>query len=516
LNPTTLAVQSFQNVRTGFSVSVAVTSSDPTIGSIVTSPIAFTADTDTAPVKFHPLTAGSTSLAITAPVGFSTPTGGNATSIAANVTAPTLSLNVAANIGQNLQVDNQSVSLGAAPPNSETLTLTSSSANVLLANSPAGPFSQSISLSLTKGSFSVPVFSVEGLSSIGSAQLTAQAPGYTDGVSVINLTPSGIVWGTGNFNTTSFSPDATLTLFVAQLNPNNLNFQSFQNLRTGLSVNVVVTSSDTTVGTITNQASFSGDTSSSSASFHAIAAGTTNLLISTPSGFTTPNSSAISIAATVSAPNLSINASTNLGQNLQVDDQSVGLAAPPPVNETLIITSNSPALLLSATPNGTFADSVSLQLTKGSFAVPTFSMQSLGNSGTFQLTASAPGYNNATLKVTLTPSGIAWNTGNFSTTTSSANSTVSIIVGQLNPSTLTFQAVQNIRSGLSVSVTITSSDTTIGTIVTSPVTITSDTLSTSAIFHPLAVGTTNLVLSTPAGFATPNPPSATSIVVNVN
>src|SRR5260370_18884405 len=97
------------------------------------------------------------------------------------------------------------------PPTNRTWTLTSTSANLLLANTPAGPFSQSITLLLLQGSASGPSFSMQGLANTGSAQLTATAAGYTNGTATVNLTPSGFQWFVGNFSTTTFSPDATLT-----------------------------------------------------------------------------------------------------------------------------------------------------------------------------------------------------------------------------------------------------------------------------------------------------------------
>jgi hypothetical protein len=515
LAPGTLNLQSFQNVRTGLAVNVTVTSSDPTIGTIVTSPVNITADTNSATTKFHPLTAGTSNLVIATPSGFTTPPGVNTTSIAATVSAPSLSINAPANLGQNLQVDNQSISLGAAPPNNETLTLTSSSANVLLANSAAGPFSQSITLQLTKASTGVPNFSVQALGATGSAQLTAQAPGYTDGVLLLNVTPSGIEWFSGSFGTTTFSADSTLTLIAAQLNPNTLAAQSFQSIRNGLSVSVTLTSSDTTVGTIVSPVTIAADTLSITTKFHPVGNGVANLVITTPAGFTAPTgSNTTSITATVSAPNLSINVTTLLGQNLQLDGQSISLGAAPPTDRLLTLTSNSSNLLISGSAAGPFSQSITLQLTGGSLSVPNFSVQSLAGSGSGQLTASATGYNSDTAIINLTPSGIMWFNGSFNTTTGSADTSLTLIAAQLNPGTLTLQSFQSIRTGLNASVIINSSDTTVGTVV-SPVTIAADTNSTTTGFHPVAAGTATLAITTPVGFTTPNPPSATSISATV-
>ena len=517
LNPTTLTAANSQNIRTGSTVSITVTSSAPTVGTILNSPVTINAGTNTATVGFHPLTAGTTNLVIATPTGFTTPTGNGSNSITATVTAPTLSINVQANLGQNLQLDGESISLGAAPPNNATLTLSSSSATVLLATTAAGPFSQSITLALSQGSFSVPGFSVQGLAATGSAQLTAQAPGYSDATATITLTPSAIEWLSGNFSTTTFTPNTTLTMAAYQLNPSTLTAQNSQNVRTGLPVSVTVTSSNTAFGAIvTSPVTLNADTNTTTISFQPVASGTTNLIIATPSGFTTPNGAGSnSITATVTAPNLSINVQTNIGQNLQVDGESIGLGAAPQTSETLTLSSNSSSLLIAMSAAGPFSQSITLPLVAGSFSVPGFSIQSLASTGTAQLTATANGYNNGTITINLTPSAIEWASGGFSTTTFTPNTTVTLVSYQLNPATLTAQNTQNLRTGLSVSVTVTTSDTTIGTIVNSPATLNPDTNATTVSFHPVGAGAANLLIATPVGFTTPNGAGSSSITATV-
>jgi hypothetical protein len=69
---------------------------------------------------------------------------------------------------------------------------------------------------------------------------------------------------------------------------------------------------------------------------------------------------------------------------------------------------------------------------------------------------------------------------------------------------------------VSVSVTVTSSVTTVGTIVTSPVSINAGADSATVVFDPVSSGVSNLVITTPAGFTTPNGNGATSISATVN
>jgi hypothetical protein len=63
-------------------------------------------------------------------------------------------------------------------------------------------------------------------------------------------------------------------------------------------------------------------------------------------------------------------------------------------------------------------------------------------------------------------------------------------------------------------VTVTSSNTAVGTITSSPVTITHGTLNTTTAFHPLAAGNTVMSVTQPNGFS--NPGQFTSVTANVN
>ncbi|MFZ0410777.1 MAG: hypothetical protein WAL51_04630, partial [Candidatus Acidiferrales bacterium] len=224
-----------------------------------------------------------------------------ATQITATVTAPQLTPNFAATLGMNLQTDNGSVSLGANPPSSEMMTITSSSPSLLLATSPAGPFSQTITSTINSNGTGASGFSMQALAGSGSVQIKAQAAGYTDGVITVTLVPSGLIWENGSFSTTPTASPTTLTLAMVQLNPTTLANAGVQELRTGATpVTVTLGSSNTTVGTIPSPVTFTARSFSVTASFQPLTAGTTNLTITTPSGFSTPTpTTATQITATV-------------------------------------------------------------------------------------------------------------------------------------------------------------------------------------------------------------------------
>ena len=432
--------------------------------------------------------------------------------------APTLTPNFAATLGMNLQTDTGSVTLGANPPSSETLTISSSSPNLLLATSPAGPFSQSITPTINTNGTGASGFSMQSLAGSGAVTITASAPGYTTGTTTVTLVPSGVLWENGNFPTTTFSLKTTLTLALVQLNPTTLANAGVQELRTGASaVTVTLGSSNTAVGTISSSVTFTADLSTVTASFQPLTAGTTNLTITTPSGFSTPTpTTATQITATVTAPQLTPNFAATLGMNLQVDSGSVTLGgANPPSSETLTISSSSPNLLLATTPAGPFSQTITPTINTNGTGASGFSMQSLAGSGAVTITASAPGYTTGTTTVTLVPSGVLWENGNFPTTTFSLKTTLTLALVQLNPTTLANAGVQELRTGASaVTVTLGSSNTAVGTI-SSSVTFTADLSTVTASFQPLTAGTTNLTITTPSGFSTPTPTTATQITATV-
>jgi len=126
--------------------------------------------------------------------------------------------------------------------------------------------------------------------------------------------------------------------------------------------------------------------------------------------------------------------------------------------------------------------------------------------GTTTLIVHADGYNDDTMTVTIHPSGFSYalSTGNITTTTFSTNNTLSVQSMRLDPVTLNAAGAQVLRGGHGpVSVTVTSSNTTVGTIVGSPVVFNANESSKTVQFDPLAVGTTTLAIPPPVGFSTP-------------
>src|SRR5262249_49449517 len=145
------------------------------------------------------------------------------------------------------------------------------------------------------------------------------------------------------------------------------------------------------------------NTSTATATFDPITGGTTTIKLDTPAGFDTPVNANTQIVATVTAPAINLSGGANVGEDMQVTGSgSLGVAPPSPVDITLTIASGSIARI-SDSPTKLGSTSVSfLGVTNASSR--TYYVQGL-KTGSTQLTASAPGYADSTLTVTVDPSG---------------------------------------------------------------------------------------------------------------
>jgi hypothetical protein len=504
-------------------IPVAVTSTSTSVGTVSGSPASIAVGAYyTQTISFVPAAAGTTNLNLATPAGYFTPSN-IPVQIVATVTAPPLNL-ASSIIGNNL-VQSGGLSLGAAPPSNETLTLTSSDpTHFLLSASPTVVGTASITLQLTGGSTGVPTFYMEGQNFSGTAAitatLTASAPGYTNGTATMSLYPTGLTYYFGNsaLNTTTFSSPTGLTVYLVTLTPGTLTFYTLSGNPVGPQapgpIPVAVTSTNTSVGTVTGSpASISvGAYYTQAISFVPATAGTTNLNLATPTGYFTPANIPVQIVATVTAPALNLSSSV-IGNNL-VQTGGLSLGAVPPSNETLTLTSSDPThFLISTSPTAVGTASITLQLTGGSLVVPPFYIEGQNFSGmgaiTATLKASAAGYSDGIATMSLYPTGLTYlNTSSLSTTTSSSPTTLTIYLAVFSPGTLNFYTygypLGPQAPGGAVTAAVTSSSPGVGTITGSPAMITPGNYYTQAIsFVPVAAGTTNLDLSTPAGYFTP-------------
>jgi trimeric autotransporter adhesin len=345
------------------------------------------------------------------------------------------------------------------------------------------------------------------LGNSGTVGYTITATGGFTGSATgsVTLAPSGFVlsgpFGLGaNFFTTTGGLPSQIDVFSALLDVNgNPVFDTFGNLVSqplagGTSVSVNVTSSVHTVGTITTTPLvFTGANDDVSTSFTPLGAGTTVLAAVAPSGYTTPASLA-SLDATVSTPAIQINTGTGVvGQNLeQLVTLNLGSPAPASGLQVTLSSNNTGSLAFSSTATGAGTSGLTLTIPATQFTT-TFYVYGLNSLGTVNITASASGYTSGSGSISLAPSGIvidpSFNVQGIPFSVSLAGGTVSIPVqtAVLNPSSSAFANTQSLAGGLTVSVSLTNSNNTAGTIV-SPLTITGGSSGGNLQFTPVTAG----------------------------
>lgn len=517
LNPGTLTVLGGGTLApSAGAVQVSVTSSSGAVGT-VTSPVNFAVGDSSDFVVFQPVSAGSTNLSITTPPGFSTPSAAASQQISASVTAPPINVQTASvATGLGLQTATYSY-LSQTPPAAVTVTVTSSNPAVaVVSKSQTIGGSGSISFLGVVNSSALSYY-VQGVG-VGTATITISAPGFTNATVTVAADPSGFVFQSGNFSTTTFSGNSSVYVQPVILSPGVLTVLQGAAIGPGGAVLVPIASSSTSVGTIATPVTFNPGDTSDLVLFNPSSSGSTTLSISTPAGFTTPSQSATqSITATVTAPNINTQVgSLTTGTNLQVTSY-VYLGVTPPAAVTVTLTVGNPAIATVANSNTTVGTTtINFGAISSSTALSYFLQ---GQSpGSTTLTVSAPGYNILVIPITVDPSGfVITSPGNFSTTAAAANTTVTVQPAILSSGVLTVLGYGQLNPGIgTVAVPVGSTSPQIGTVSTSAVNFTAGVGSLNFAFHPIAGGTTNIVVTQPAGFTPPSQPNTYNIVATVN
>ncbi len=504
LNPQTMNVdQFFLPVSPGVApISVSITSSNTSVGTITTSPVIFNPGDTGQSTTFQPGTAGTTTLSIGTPAGYTTPA--QYQQITATVTAPAITESDVTT-GVNLQYGTN-IYLPVTPPTPVTVTVKSSAAGVAsLSNSLTTAGTDTLTFNNVSSSFVGTIY-VQG-QTVGTSTLTVSAPGYTTGTNTLTVNPSGFAYyGVPNINTSTFSSPNTITVYTAVLNPSSLAVQNFQlPLNPGVTAATVpIVDSAPSVGTIGSSALiFHAGDSYQQTTFTPVSAGTANLTLGTPAGFTTP-SQYQQITATVSAPAISV---SNVTTGLYLETNlGIYLPVAPPNPVTVTVTSNGP-LISTISNSATVVGTNTLVFTNvTSTYVGNIFVQG-ASIGATTITVSAPGYTNGDATITVNPSGFTYyGIPNFTTTASSSPTTLTIYPTVLNPGTLTAYTIgqQVSPTAGNVSVPIVSSDTGVGTITTSPIIFMPGSSYVQTNFQPVATGTTTITIQTPTGFSTPS------------
>jgi len=405
-------------------------------------------------------------------------------------------------VGKDLQV-RHSVRLSQTPPGPTDITVTvADGSTALLSTDPAAVGSTSITFTGVTDT-GTQSFYVQGLVE-ATTTMTAQASGFNDAVRNVDVTPSGFHLGTSDFSTTTFSNNRSLSVELWRLRSDGALF-SRQQLRPGAApVDVAVTSSDTDVGTITTSPlTFqpAGDSRLLTA-FDPATAGTATVSIVHPAGFTVPSNGRTSLTATVTAPEIFLS-DVAVGKDLQVR-HSVRLSQTPPGPTDITVTvADGSTALLSTDPAAVGSTSITFTGVTDT-GTQSFYVQGLVEATT-TMTAQASGFNDAVRNVDVTPSGFHLGTSDFSTTTFSNNRSLSVELWRLRSDGALFSR-QQLRPGAApVDVAVTSSDTDVGTITTSPLTFqpAGDSRLLTA-FDPATAGTATVSIVHPAGFTVPS------------
>jgi hypothetical protein len=213
---------------------------------------------------------------------------------------------------------------------------------------------------------------------------------------------------------------------------------------------------------------------------------------------------------------------TTIGGNLEVPAAGA-LDAPSPSNLPVTIVSNSPNVLLSTSPGALGTDSITVTVPTGagvnSIGFPTYYVQALSNSGTAQLTASAPGFRPGTITVSLAPAGFVLIGPNgvgadfgILRSAGSVNLTVSAVV--LDPATLVPTPIlQQVRGGMTAAVTVVS-DSAAAVVSGSPVMVPAGSASGVVTLQLQTTGVANISVVTPAGFTMPVSGAQLSATIN--
>lgn len=494
-------------------VTVPITDSATSVGTLSPTSVVFNTNDTSQNFNFQPVSAGTANITLGAVTGFTTPS--NSQQAVATVTAPAITFG-SPTTGVHLQTP-LGISLPVAPPSARTVTITSSAPGVVtLSKDNVTAGTATLTFTNVTASYVGTIY-VQGQSA-GTATLTVSSAGYVTGTSTATVQPSGFAfYGTSaTFSTTTFSAANTLTLYTVLLDGSSVpNSYGYYSLNPGVGpVTLALTDSNTSVGTLSaNSVVFNTNDTSQNFTFKPISAGTANLAIAaTPVGFSTPSTYTSGIA-TVTAPAITVgNPATGL--NLET---ALGITLPqtPPNPVTVTVQSNGP--LIAVLSNGaTVAGS-------GTLTFPNVTTQNVGtiyvqgvSVGSTTIKVSAPGYTDGDGVITVYESGfVFYGSPNFTTSVANGNYQIGVYPVLLNAGTHTVNTFfnQNIApSAGTVNVPATSSDTTIGTVV-SPIVLPPGDGGENLVFSPVATGTSALTLGTPTGFTTPS--QYTSITATV-
>ena len=503
-------------------------------------------------VEFDPLGAGIDTVSASIP-GFVTFPGAP-DSIQVTVTAPLITMFTPAQgtgrLGVGLQ-DQGSGSLQTANPGPGSLTvhLVSSDPAVVLLAPDAGTPGQptlDVLVPINQSSFS---YFIQGIGA-GTATVTASAPAYTNGTTpTVNVVPPGFdIIGLVSATTSLSANDAFLVRLGAP-NSTNTALSAEQVIRAGGSavtatirnsnaaaaqlVTTALTGQQVSVTIPVGQARSPSTVATGGVELDPLGAGVDTVSASIP-GFVIFPGAPDSVQVTVTAPLITMftpaQGTGRLGAGLQ--DQGSGslqTANQGPGSLTVHLVSSNPSLVLlapDATTPGQPTLDVQVPVNQSSFS---YFIQGLENaSGTPTITASASGYTNGTVAVTVAQPGFDIIGLVSATTTLAANDAFLIRLGVPNSGSTALAAEQAIRvGGTAVTATVRNRNTSAAQLVTTALTgqqvsvtipigqaRSPNTVGTGGVeYDPLVVGIDTVSASIPGFVIFPGAPDSVQVAV---
>jgi hypothetical protein len=233
--------------------------------------------------------AGSTTLAVVQPTGFTAPN--QYTTVIATVNQPGIYVSPPGAVGYHLQ-NQVTITLGAPATAGLQMTVTSNDpANLLLSSDPTAAGQPQITIPLNVGDQTV-YFNLYGLATSGSASFTVTIPGYSPGGGTVTLTPSAFIIGVGYsfspmLSTTVAAGASPLTVATILLDPSSGAYAGFQPVAGGFPTQIQLNDSNPAIGTIDHQSlTFNGNDGALNVTFTPIKPGSTGVgIVSVPPNF---------------------------------------------------------------------------------------------------------------------------------------------------------------------------------------------------------------------------------------
>lgn len=290
----------FQQVQGGLSVDVPVSSSVPSVGTIVKSPVKLTGGSGSATTQFRPMAAGSTIIQAETVAGFAATS--RLDTITANVRSPGLHVSQSLIIGKSLQSIGTVLLSEPAPPSGLLITLNTNSNLIRLARSAADAGSNTITFAVQGGETSA-IYYVQAFADTGSATYTARAIGFAPITASVTFVPSAfVITGPMGVGSSLLAPlsggDQPVRIYAVLRNPETGEFDTAQPLAGGQWLPLTLTNSNPAAGTIPSAVTLSGGADNLVVPFTPLSNAITTVSVVTPPGFAPSGSLSLSVAVT--------------------------------------------------------------------------------------------------------------------------------------------------------------------------------------------------------------------------